>query len=163
MSLSGPTLWGQLPFDLLSKILKVEKDRLDEIAMNEWKLSIKDLNHEFKDACNECNWRGGEEGWIANDQGNGRTWGDPRGLGYPSDETNYPEHKCVFRGADPEETLYYVLFFNTLTTTRTCWRDLRPCCRARLLSSSESAERIFLNRFPELRDSFDPNWDGIVR
>jgi hypothetical protein len=54
MSLSDPTLWGQLPFDLLSKILKVEKDRLDEVAMDEWKLSIKDLNHEFQGVVSQC-------------------------------------------------------------------------------------------------------------
>ena len=109
MSLSGPTLWGQLPFDLLSKILKVEKDRLDEIAINEWNLSMKDLNHEFKEACDDCNWRGGEEGWIANAQSPYGTWGDPHGLGYPSGETNYPEHRCVFEGAEPTETLYHIL------------------------------------------------------
>jgi hypothetical protein len=55
----SPTLWGQLPFDLLSKILKIEKDRLDEVAMNEWKHSIKDLNHEFKGVCWEA-WLEGE-------------------------------------------------------------------------------------------------------
>ena len=103
----SPTLWGQLPFDLLSKILKIEKDRLDEKAMNEWKLSIKDLNHEFKDACSWCSWRGGEHDRDLR-AALPQQVREGHGMGFPSDETNYPEHKCVFTGADTEETLYYI-------------------------------------------------------
>jgi hypothetical protein len=111
------TLWGQLPFDLLSKILKIEKDRLDEVAMNEWKLSIKDLNHEFIEACSWCSWRGGEHAWTEKEDPF-LAPGATHGMGYLSDETNYPEHKCVFSGADTEETLFYVCAIATAWTHR---------------------------------------------
>jgi hypothetical protein len=58
--MSGPKLWGQLPIDLLSKILKVEKDRLDEIAMNEWNLKMTKTHEEFQKACEESVFWGGD-------------------------------------------------------------------------------------------------------
>jgi len=54
--MSDPKLWGQLPFDILSKILKVEKDRLDKVARDEHKILMEELREELFDLVEECNW-----------------------------------------------------------------------------------------------------------